>query len=256
MDQRFIAQLFDVSTLLQREQTIEEGLRDLARMTAESLGAGRCSVMLLTGDEDERKLRVCSHFGDLPEEAYGQDVPLDVGIAGHVASTGEALVVDDIAASPFAKLACNQARRGPSLMSAPIKVADRTIGVINVSEPSSAPSFVAHDVDLLNVLSLFVGKSIQVFQLQKMAESRLLQMAELLQQRESGTSGQLPICPDPGRLAKLVAKNFYRELAAAGFGPNAIIAVSSQVLSELNDNLLRHQSRMERRYDSGNMGEA
>lgn len=250
MDHRFIAQLIDVSALIQQEQTIEDGLRDLAHMTAKSLGANRCSVMLLTEDEGERKLRVCSHFGEMPEDAYDQAVSLGAGIAGYVASTGDTLVIDDIATSRFTNLARNEAGRGPGLVSAPIKVADSVIGVINVSESASAAAFTAGDVNLLNMLALFVGKSIQVFQLQKLAESRVLQMAELLRQRESGAIGKKPICPDPARLAKMVAKNFYRELAAAGFGPNAIIAVSSQVLSELNDSLRRHQFRLERRKGS------
>lgn len=246
MDQRFITQLIEISTLIQSEETLEDGLKNLARMTAQSIGAHRCSVMLLQEEDGERKLRVCSHFGDLPQEAYAQPVALDRGIAGHVASTGEALLIDDIADSPLAKLARRAGEIPPSLMSAPIRVAEQTIGVINVSEPSGGGKFALRDLDLLLVFALFVGKSIQVFELQKLATSRVLQMAQVLDLRESQGSGQQAICPDPVRLAKLVAKNFYRELAAAGFGPNAIIAVSSEVLSELNENLVRHRSRLKR----------
>lgn len=246
MDRRFVAQLIDLETLIEREQTLEDGLRDLARMTARSLDANRCSVMLLTEDEAGQRLRLCSHAGDLPEDAYADAIPLDAGIAGHVAATGEALLVEDVARSPYAGLAHNDPGRSPSLMSAPIKVADRVIGVINVSDRRDARPFSERDLDLLHVLSLFVGKSIQSFRLQRLAESRVLQMAEVLRQRESAAGESRAICPDPSRLAKLVAKNIYRELASAGFGPNAIIAVSSQVLSELNDSLKRHRERRER----------
>ena len=247
MEHRFVDQLIDLETLIEREQTLEDGLHDLARMTAHSLNASRCSVMLLIEDEEETRLRVCSHIGDLPADAYANAVPLDAGIAGHVASTGQALLVEDIVHSPYARLARQDPGRGPSLMSAPIKVADRVIGVINVSEHRDAAPFGDRDLSLLEVLSLFVGKSIQAFQLQRLAESRVLQMAEVLRQRESAGGESKRICPDPSRLAKLVAKNLYRELAAAGFGPSAIIAVSSQVLSELNDNLKRHRQRLDRR---------
>jgi L-methionine (R)-S-oxide reductase len=247
MDQRFIAQLIDVSTLIQREKTLEDGLRDLAQMTARSLGARRCSVMLLAEDDGERRLKVCSHFGHLSSDAYAQSVPLDAGVAGYVASTGEPLLVADIARSRFANIARGDAIRNPSLMAAPIKVADVVVGVINISEPSEDVAFHEAQMDLLKVLALFVGKSIHVFELQKLAESRVLQMAEVLRQRESDDHEKKTICPDPARLAKMVAKNIYRELSAAGFGPNAIIAVSSQVLSELSDNLKRHQSRLAKR---------
>lgn len=251
MDQRFIADLTDVATLIQQEQNLEDGLRELARMTAQSLRANRSSVMLLGGDEGERRLRVVSHYGDLPDDAYAEALPLDAGIAGYVASSGESLAIDDIARSRFAALAHRGADRGPALMSAPIKIGDRVIGVINVSEPYDGKPFRHADIGLLDVLALFVGKSIQVFQLQKLAESRLLQMAEVLRQRESESRERGPICPDPARLAKMVAKNIYRELAGAGFGPSAIISVSSQVLSELNENLRRHQSRLARRQGAG-----
>lgn len=249
MDHRFVAELIDVSTLIQQEQTLEDGLRDLARMTAQSLGANRCSVMLMTKEDDARKIKLYSHYGDMPEDAYADAVPLDQGIAGYVASTGESLIIEDIACSRFAPLARNVAHKCPSLMSAPIRVAQVIIGAINLSEPMSGLPFTGRDGELLDVLALFVGKSIQVFQLQKLAESRVLQMAEVLRRREDSGPETAPICPDPARIAKLVAKNFYRELAAAGFGPNAIIAVSSQVLSELNENLQRHRSRRARRKD-------
>lgn len=246
MDHQFVTQLIDASTLIQNEQTLEDGLKNLARMAAASIGADRCSVMLLAESDGERTLRVYSHYGELPAAAYGEPVALDQGVAGHVASTGEALLIDDIAHSMFAAMARRGAAGAPSLMSAPIKIADQTIGVINVSEPTGGGRFTRRLLDLLNVFALVVGKSIQVFELQKLAGSRVLQMAQVLDLRERQGTGQGPICPDPVRLAKLVAKNFYRELAAAGFGPNAIISVSSEVLNELNESLVRHRSRFER----------
>lgn len=246
MEHQFVNDLIDASTLIQEEQTLDDGLKNLARMAAASIGADRCSVMLIAESDGERKLRVYSHFGDLPAAAYGEPVTLDQGIAGYVATTGEPLLVEDIAHSEFAPLACRGAAGAPSLMSAPIRVADQTIGVINVSDPSGGGRFTPRVLELLNVFALFVGKAIQVFELQKLAGSRVLQMAQVLDSRERQSSGKGAICPDPVRLAKLVAKNFYRELAAAGFGPSAIIAVSSEVLNELNESLVRHRSRFER----------
>jgi L-methionine (R)-S-oxide reductase len=251
MDHQFVAQLLDVSALIQQKETLEEGLRDLARMTAQSLGAGRCSVMLLTEDEGERRLRLCSHYGEMPPEAYAEAVPLDQGIAGHVAAWGQALLIEDIGRSSFAGQGCHGPGGSPSLMSAPVPVADTIVGVINVSEPLDRPCFIEPDLHLLRVFSLFVGKSIQVFQLQRLAESRVLQMAHALEDRGRQGDERKPISPNPARLAKMVAKAFYRELATAGFGPNAIIAVSSQVLSELNENLGRYRSRLERTKTDG-----
>jgi len=250
MNPQLVAQLSELSVLMQHEGSLEDGLRDLAQLTAKTIGAERCSVMLVEDDDDEKMLRVYSHFGEMPAQAYAAPMPLDRGIAGRVALSGESLLINDIFDSPFASLARQGAGQSPSMMAAPIRVGASVIGVINLSVPAGHAVFADHDLDVLNVFALFVGKSIQVFQLQKLAESRLLQMAQLLDQRGEPAGGQGPICPDPGKLAKLVAKNFYRELAAAGFGTNAIIAVSSQVLSELNEQLARHHARMERQQRS------
>lgn len=257
MDNPWFDTLLDAATLLAHRGTLEEGLRDLAQMTARSLAAARCSVMLVherDGEEEEEgdgvagpQLRVCSHFGDLPPDAYQQGMPLDQGVAGHVLRTGQPLLIEDIHQSQFAACARQDPGASPCLLSSPIAVGAEVIGVINLSGPRGRSCFSPRDLDLLQVFSLVVGQSIQVFQLQRLAESRLLQMAEILRQREKARGrGVHPISPDPLRLTKIVAKNFYRELSTAGFGPNDIIAVASEVLTLLNDNITKHRSRMER----------
>jgi GAF domain-containing protein len=239
----------DASTLLCQRQTLVEGLRDLAQMTARSLKAQRCSVMLVDEGNDETgpSLRVYSHWGDLPAAAYQHPAPLDQGIAGYVLRTRQPLLIEDIRRSEFSGIARQDPDASPCLLAAPIQIASEVIGVINLSGPLNRISFSARDLQLLEVFSLVVGQAIHVFQLQKLAESHLLQMAEILRQREAITrNGVHPISPDPGRLTKMVAKNFYRELSAAGFGPNDIISVASEVLAQLNENISKHRTRRER----------
>lgn len=243
MEQLFIAHLTDLSNLISQRQSLEEGLKDLAASAAHSLGAKRCSVMLLTEGDDasQPSLRVCSHFGNLPPAAYSAPVDLEASIAGRVARTRKPLLVNDVEHSEVAALARQGAGGGSSLMSVPIEVADRVIGVINLSQPVAPGPFAAEDLDLLKVFSAFIGKSIHVFQLQKLSESRLLQMSQLLETREQrGRDGA--ISPDPARLAAMVAKGFYRELVQAGFGPNAIIEVTTQVLGLVSEHLDKQRS--------------
>ena len=247
MDHRFIARLIGVSALIEQQQTLEDGLRETAALAASSLDAGRCSVMLVTPDDGARvpALRVCSHHGDLPKAAYAGSVPLGSGIAGQVAASGEPLLITDLKQSAFADLARDADAAGSSFISVPIRVAQQVIGVINISKPASARVFSHQDLHLLEVFSLFIGKSIHVFELQRLSESRVLQMARIIDERGHGDAAA-PISPDPSRLAKIVAKGFYRELSVAGFGPNAIISVASEVLGLLNENLGKHRSRLKR----------
>lgn len=245
MDRIDVEQLSGITRLIEQKPTLEDGLRDLAALAARSLGAARCSVMLLAGaDDGKRELKVCSHFGDLPDAAYQVSAKPDSSIAWHVVSTAEALLVNDVRSSPVADLAQKSSLADVAFMSAPITTAERVIGVINVSRKQPHERFSADDLELLKLFSLFVGKSIHVFQLERLSESRLLQMAQVLDAREAGGDG--PITPDPARIAKIVAKSFYRELSLAGFGPNAIIAVATEVLGQLNENLQMHRERIER----------
>jgi GAF domain-containing protein len=247
MDQCFVAQLIEAGALIEQRPTLEDGLRDLAELAARSLGAGRCSVMLRSQAEGSGSaaLKVCSHYGDLPEAAYREVVSIDSSISGRVLSGGQPLLINDVKRSALAALARQGDETGDSMMSAPIAVSEWAIGVINVSQPSGGRHFTKQDLGLLKVFAAFIGKSIQVFHLQKLSESRLMQMAALLERREQEGGPKQPISPDPAKLAKIVAKGFYRELALAGFGPEAIIAVATEVLGLLNENLSRHRSRIE-----------
>jgi GAF domain-containing protein len=246
MDKGVVEQLGGITSLIEEKPTLEDGLRDLAALAARSVGATRCSVMLLSGDDggDAQSLKVYSHFGDLPEAAYEAPVKPDTSIAWRVASSGKAIMVNDLPSSPVASLAGNSSLGKAPFMSAPITTAGRVVGVINVSRHTQSESFSADDLELLELFSLFVGKSIHVFQLEKLSESRLLQMAQVLDARDPESDGK--ISPDPTRIAKIVAKSFYRELSLAGFGPNAIISVASEVLGQLNENLQMHRERLGR----------
>lgn len=241
-----VEQLVGVTTLIEQKPNLEEGLRDLAGLTARSIGAGRCSVMLLSGSTDagEHDLKVYSHFGDLPEIAYQVPAKPHSSIAWQVASTRKALMVNDFISSPLASLAAQSGRINEPFMSAPITTANNVLGVINVSKRLHGDSFSEADLELLELFALFVGKSIHVFQLEKLSESRILQMAQVLETRETGGGG--PINPDPARIAKIVAKSFYRELTLAGFGPKAIMSVASEVLGQLHETLHTHRGRLER----------
>lgn len=249
MKRNYLIELIGSSRLLAQHKSLEEGLRELARLSANVLKVQRCSIMLLTPADqgEEPDLRIYSYHGHLPASALQSSMPLSQGIAGHVVRTGKPLFLDNVAESKFANLARGGDHCEPSLICVPIRVADDLIGVANVSDPLPGRRLTKDDLELVEVFAMFIGQSIHTFQLQKLVESRLLQMAVVQEQRErSGELGK-PISPDPTRLAKLVAKNFFRELTDAGFGPNAVISVASEVLSMLNETLAKHKERRERK---------
>jgi signal transduction protein with GAF and PtsI domain len=244
--------MVDVSRKLEDQETLDQGLQELVEITAMVLDTDRCSLMLVEEGEDEGPsvLRVHAHVGDLPEVALQQTMPCDEGIAGHVVRTGQPLLVNDIANSPFADRARqDRAREGgkpQGLVSVPILAEDRVAGVININHPRNGRAFDDGDVELLAVYGLFVGKAIVTFQLHKILQSRFAQLALQREQQDKGRQEGAKFNPDPARLAKIVAKTIYRELTAGGFGANQIISVTSEVINELQKNLDKHRQRRRR----------
>jgi GAF domain-containing protein len=243
-DPAFLTRLLGASRLLEQGEDLEQGLRELAGMTARLLGTQKCSIMLLSASDAEEQplLRVFAHYGDLPADAYREVTRFNQGIAGHVLATGAPLLIADIADSPFA----DAARRGPyqrhrSLISAPIPLGDRTIGVINVDSPLNGRSFTEEDLRLVDLFALFVGKSIHVVQLQNVLRSALVQYAIARDDRERGVEppGSQPISPDPERLTKIVSRSIYRQLQAGGFSPAQIINVAAGVMDELRASIVK-----------------
>jgi L-methionine (R)-S-oxide reductase len=243
-DPDFMTELLGASRLLEQGPDLEQGLRDLAAMTARLLDTQKCSIMLLNASDEHGQplLRVFAHFGDLPREAYREVTRFNQGIAGYVLANGRPLLVPDIADSPFAESARRrQDDAHRSLISAPIPLGDKTIGVINVDSPVDGRTFTEEDLCLVKLFALFVGKSIHVVQLQNVLRSKLLRYAIASQTVGAGSDPESvpPLSPDPERLAKIVAKSIYRELTAGGFSPAQIINVASAVMDELRASLLK-----------------
>lgn len=238
--------LLDVAGLVEQCASLDEGLTELAAQTARHLGAQRCSIMLLCeADEGPSSLRVFSHFGDLPAAAYNESIAGNQSISGHVLQSREPLVINDIDHSSLAARARHPGRGGRSLISVPILLGEELLGVLNLSGMHEGRVLDESDLELVSVFARFIGKSIQTFQLQKLLRSRLMQMAIVADERDRGDSRQSPISPDPHKLACLVSKNLYRELRESGFGPNGVIAIASELINLLGQDMGHVSSRPE-----------
>ncbi len=241
-DAEFIGKLIGASQLLERREKLEVGLRELAATTARLLQVEKCSIMLVSDeaeageDAGEVRLRIYAHYGSLPQAAYGQAMRFNEGISGHVAATARPLLIEDIAQSRFAATAryADDARK--SLISAPILLGGKVIGVINISSACDGRTFAAQDMELVNLFALFVGQSIHIVQLQNVLRSRFLQLSLALEEKEAQSSDE-PISPDPAHLTKVVAKTIFRELTDGGFSSGQILNVASGVIGLLNEAL-------------------
>ncbi|PTR09169.1 GAF domain-containing protein [Nitrosospira sp. Nsp5] len=241
-----LIKLQDISCFLE-EGNFDDNLLQLAEKTAKILGASNCSIMLLNdGESQNPRMRVCASYGPLPAAAYKESVRKGEGIAGHVVATGKSLFIEDINKSEFA----NRARRTndphKSLLCSPIRINTCIAGVVNVTGCDNEASFKPGDLNLLDVIALFIGKSIQTIQLQSILNSRFAQLA-LIQETQKNMNNSLgSTLHNPDQIAKIMAKSFYKEMTRLGFGSGQVINVASDIIDQLNANLQRHSKRMKR----------
>jgi L-methionine (R)-S-oxide reductase len=221
--------------------TLEESLNQQAAMTASLAGAASCSIMLLnSGEGPDMRMSMAARHGELPDEALRASIGLGEGIAGTVLATGVALLVPDIGKSRFALLARGRNGAGASLMCAPIRIDGKIIGVINAAGAAGQPAFNETGLRLLEVAALFIGKSIQVQQLQRLLDSRFAQMALLQEAQEAkervGESVRLAY-RNPEDVAKILARSFFREMTKAGFASGQIVSAATELIDQLNQRL-------------------
>jgi GAF domain-containing protein len=131
-------------------------------------------------------------------------------------------------------------------MCAPVHVDAKVVGVVNVCGAEGKDAFTETDLHLLDVLALFIGKSIQVLQLQGLLDSRFAQLALLREVEGSVAAGAGTAYRQPDEVARILAKSFFKEMTKAGFGSRQIVYAASELIEQLNHNLQRHHQRLVR----------
>jgi GAF domain-containing protein len=244
--------LIGISSFLEQQDNLDECLDDLLKLAAVLLNVANCSIMLFNEDEEtgDFRLRVSASLGSLPRVAYVESVKEWEGIAGHVAATGEPLLVEDIETSPYLPLARRPASGNNSFICVPILINRKVIGVINASDPLDDRLLNSTDLDLATFIALLVGKSIQVIQFQNILRSRFAQLALAREAEEAIQNSCVTQQCEAGNLAKILAKSFYREMAKAGLSRDHILAAATEIISILTENLSRHDRRLKRQDSS------
>jgi response regulator RpfG family c-di-GMP phosphodiesterase len=122
----------------------------IIEMVSEMMCAETVSLMLVDGDE----LFIQAAMG-IPDEAI-REVRMAIGdrIAGSVAKSGETLHIPDLTQDErFGPPAVEDQYRTRSLLSVPVKVRGKVIGVINATNKTSGLAFSDHDRRLLEMFA-------------------------------------------------------------------------------------------------------
>lgn len=212
-----------------RRRQVEGDLTQIAADTASMFGAEACSVMLFKDGGSELRLHLTARSRPLPKELRGQGLSEAVGegLAGRVAASGRALLVADLATSEFAGISRHHTG---SCICAPIPVAGRVRGVLNLSRPQP---FTHDDLALACIAGLLLGLALELARIQDLLRSRFAHraMAEELREHPEMDAGSLGA--DAGRMARVLGRTFFRELRSAGYGSDHILTAATEVIGEL-----------------------
>jgi len=128
-------------------------LQSIVDATVRLFDAEAASIALFEQDPDRLEFRVAA--GEKGAGAVGLTVPPTQGIAGYVYSTGQALALSDVANDPrFNRDAAEQTGYVPrSIAAAPLLDEHGTVGVLQVLDKHSSPTFSLQDMELLAVFA-------------------------------------------------------------------------------------------------------
>ncbi len=224
----------------------ERALSALMDTVAGMFSAGRVSLMLVDSVGSlGQKLRLVALHGELPETAWDERTEESQTIAAQVLANRQALVVNDINASAL-KVMRRHSDEPASFMACPVPVSGIYAGVLNISKRENGQPFSEQDLAIAEFAAILVGRAIELGRLQGMLNSSFAKMALVLEEVSNSRSFMDLSIQEPQRMAKILAKTFYREMSRCGLSANQIIHVASEIISEMTNSIVRHQRRQKR----------
>lgn len=160
----------------------------IVNLVSRAMGAEICSLMLL--DEETQELGIKAAVGlDIPIVSKAK-VKVGEGIVGYVINTGKPLLVEDIDKDTrFTRTYRSNRYYTKSLLTSPLKVGDKIIGVISVNNKATHGPFNQKDLELFTQICKHIGSALENLELypskeEKEKEIRASEVARLHSEAE------------------------------------------------------------------------
>lgn len=148
------------NTLLQVDNK-DQLYQAILEMAAELVEATQGSIMLI--DKDGQNMHIVFTLGMTLNVARCLPVKVGKGIAGMVAETGQPLLVNDVEKDSRVAMANRTRFKSKSLICMPLKLKDKIIGVLNLSDKKNLAPFAENDLQVLssfaNLASLMIERT-------------------------------------------------------------------------------------------------
>ena len=137
-------------------------LLELIMDTASRMMSAKASSLLLV-DPEAKKLHFKVATGTKKEEIKKYEIDIGQGIAGHVAQTGEPLLIEDVNKDPrwHKEISDSLKFETHSIACAPMRVRDVIIGVLQTIDKQDGTPFTEDDLKILIVFAEVAAKAIR-----------------------------------------------------------------------------------------------
>ena len=170
-DKEYLSTLTKISKAITSDLYFEDILKLIVSLTASVMEAKICALWLL--DEEKQELRIRATQALSKEYLKERAMKVGEGIVGMVARDKEAVIIKDVQADDRYKSKKLAEKEGfVSMLSVPMMVKDRLIGVINVYTVQPY-DFTRSDVDLLSAVANQAAVAIENTEL--MVKTRVIQ---------------------------------------------------------------------------------
>ena len=177
------ATLSEMIEVASRIPDINQVLKLVLKRTMESVNAGTGSIMLL--DEKKKTLSIAASQGLEDDIVKKTQLSLGEGISGHVAKTGETVLVADIENDARFRRTNNPKYGVGSFISMPLRAQTRVMGVLNLANQLDREIFKNADTKFLNTLLGHIGFALENAKLLKESKEAALTLQRVVKEQNN-----------------------------------------------------------------------
>jgi GAF domain-containing protein len=170
-DDRFRAAV--AAGVLGADEAYRSLLRSIVEVARSIFSAQRSSIFLLDEESDELVFEAVA--GEAEQGLIGTRIPSSTGIAGWTLVTRQPLVIEDLEHDPrHAREIAEETGYVPKgIMSVPLLVEERALGVLQVLDRPQRPGFTLQEMDLLGLFANQAAIALDLLQRSRRAKAAL-----------------------------------------------------------------------------------
>ncbi|MEK7729837.1 MAG: GAF domain-containing protein [candidate division KSB1 bacterium] len=225
--------LAGLNRLFEAQENLDGLLQNAARIIVDSLALQRCVITWLAEDRVTMSVRAKysrTNLSSLPTQTASQP-----NLIAADYNPGLVPVVFEASAES------SNGMQTPQKFTAPLRVNQQVIGYVCVARGKTSYARPQLDAEFFQAVCELLGRAVEFMQMRQMLNSRYaLAAASKAARAETGNAQTLDACvlqsvQNPERIARIIARSFYKDLRKAGFAAKQILLIASEIIGHLSE---------------------